>query len=45
MELAKILMEAFALKEDPSKNDLCIVKRGLALEVQESRDVAGIFTS
>lgn len=39
MEIAKVLMEAFGLKEDPSKNDLTIAKRGLALDVTEVRDV------
>jgi hypothetical protein len=32
---------ALNLKEDPSKNDIFFVKRGLSMELQESRDIAG----
>jgi hypothetical protein len=41
MELAKELFAAFGLKEDPSKNDISFVKRGLAIELREMRDIAG----
>ena len=34
-------MEEFGLKENPHKNDLNVVKRGLSLELAESRDMAG----
>jgi hypothetical protein len=41
MEVGKILMEAFDIKENPDKNDLTIVKRGLSVELAEARDIAG----
>jgi hypothetical protein len=41
MELAEELFHAFGLKEDPSKNDITIVKRGLSVELTEARDISG----
>jgi hypothetical protein len=41
MELASALMEAFDLKEDQSKNDLTVTKRGATVELTEARDIAG----
>jgi hypothetical protein len=41
MELAKMLMEVFDIKENQDKNDLSITKRGASVELTESRDIAG----
>jgi hypothetical protein len=40
VEIGKALMAALDIKEDQSKNDLSIIKRGALVEVTEFRDVA-----
>lgn len=40
-EIVKNLMEELGVQENPEKNDLSIVKRGLSVELTEVRDIAG----